>query len=191
MDNLNFMKIVKMLLDNPRKNFEIVLNQPKYKYLYLFPALFGLVLGLNGFVNKYGIVNIEPHLPELYFSVLKEIIRYLIICYIYSWIVYWISRFFNGYANGKLTFAVVSYSLIPLIIGSFLILALKIGFFSFGYFGYFWMYYTMYLAFLSWSIYTLTTGNLIINGFSLIKSFISSSSLIIIFTMIEILQIYK
>ncbi len=179
-----------MLLNGSRADFEVVLNQPKYRYVYLFPVLFGLLLGIINFLNRI-ILGVEPHFSGLLSSALKEIIIYLIVCHIYSWIVFVISNLFKGFANSRMTFAVVSYSMIPLIIGSFLILVLKIGFYEMGYFGISWMLYFIYLAFLTWTIYVLTIGNSIINKFSFVKSFVASSSLIILYTTIEILALVK
>jgi hypothetical protein len=192
-DFLDFIKIYKQ---EPIQTFSDLLSQSKYRYLYLILTIFGFILGFNSIINKIYLAKIDIETGSIIFSMIKTIIVTFIVLYFYSWIVMYLNSIFQGFSNQKTIFAVIVYSLVPLIIGTIMISLLKIILFSLpglhgSIYGIIQLFYVVYLIFYLATLIYLIIGNAIANDFSIIKSAISTSTLPIIFTIFEAMKVFK
>jgi hypothetical protein len=192
-DFLDFIKIYKQ---EPIQTFSDLLSQSKYRYLYLILTIFGFILGFNSIINKIYLAKIDIETGSIIFSMIKTIIVTIIVLYFYSWIVMYLNSIFQGFSNQKTIFAVIVYSLVPLIIGTIMISLLKIILFSLpglhgSIYGIIQLFYVVYLIFYLATLIYLIIGNAIANDFSIIKSAISTSTLPIIFTIFEAMKVFK
>jgi hypothetical protein len=192
----DFIDFIKLFKQEPIKVFSDLLSQPKYRYLYLIVTIFGFILGFNGIINKIYLAKIDLETGNFIFSMIKTIVITFIVLYAFSWIVMYLNSIFQGFSNQKDIFAVIVYSLVPLIIGTLMISIFKIILFSVGglqgsIFGIIKLFYVVYLIFYFATLIYLIIGNAIVNNFSIIKSIISTSILPIIYTIFESIKILK
>jgi hypothetical protein len=195
MNEFKFVDFIKVYFQKPIETFAILFNQPKFKYVYLLPIIFGFILGINDIINKSYLPVFDFNLGLVCISITKEILITILACYIYSWIMLFLNSLFQGYSNQSMAFAVISYSLVPLIVGYILITIIKLIAFSvLGLTEYAQiitrLLYIMYLAFYIVTIIFLIIGNSISNRFSILKSIIPSSILPIILTIYEITKLF-
>ena len=176
MNEITFNEIVRIIIFKPTTEIDRVLNQVKFKYVYLFPVLYALLGGLS-LSFDHGTILLSTISSRLFFTYL--------ISFIYSWIVFFISNSLKGSANINMTYGLISYSFIPLILGTTLFLLLKILFAICGVsiqtitlLNYF-IYYSQ-IIFLIWTLFLLVIGNAYINSFSILRSFISSAGYILL-----------
>jgi len=177
-------------LIKPIKGFNKILNQPKYNYIYLLIVCYGLFQGINKTLSEYDVSRFDLFLTKSIGAILIAIISIFIICFLYSWIIYFIGFSLKGLANYRMTFTVVCYSLIPLIVGSILIIFSKIVYLNFSgisieTFNSFIYYF--HGLFIVWSLYTLVIGYSLINKFSILKSTIGSIGIFFIVGLIYII----
>lgn len=169
---------------NPLDGYEKILIPENNKLVYLLPTLYGLIYGASITISKFGLTHFGSVLGHLISDTLLKILFVFIFCYVYAWIILFISQLLKGISNINLTFSLVSYSLIPMIIGVALILAFKVIIDSIDlskqslYYVNMFLFYFQYL-FVLWSLYILIIGNAMINDFSKIKSSIATVGLVI------------
>jgi hypothetical protein len=187
-----FTSFLLLYKQNPIDLFSNLLNQVKYKYLYLILAMFGLCLACNTVIDKLYLASGPLALDTIIYPVLGA----FLFTFIYSWIVAFINGLLNGHSNQKDVFAVIVYALIPLIFGSIILLLLKILFYTLITSKN--LYFNIYneLAFISiifycWSIVYLIIGNAIINDFSVIKSALTSAVVPLMTVVSMIIKIVK
>jgi len=185
MQDLSFKEIVRIIVLKPTSEIDIVLNQVKFKYIYLFPALYGVIIGISKSVSKVGLSNIPLLLTNSLYSILIMTAFTFVFVFIYAWIIKYISNLLQGIANINMTYGLLSYSLIPIIIGALIYLSLKILFYTNGSLlssidSFNQMIYYSQILFVFWSLFILIIGNAFINSFSMARSFISSAGLIIV-----------
>ncbi len=185
MQDLTFKEIVRIIVLKPTSEIDIVLNQVKFKYIYLFPALYGVITGISKSVSKVGLSNIPLLLTNSLYSILIMTAFTFVFVFIYAWIIKYISNLLQGIANINMTYGLLSYSLIPIIIGALIYLSLKILFYTNGSLrssidSFNQMIYYSQILFVFWSLFILIIGNAFINSFSMARSFISSAGLIIV-----------
>ncbi len=130
MSKNKFVDFIKIYWQTPQKIFTTLLNQPKYEYVYLLPIILGFILGVNDIMNKSYLPSFDINLGLVFVSIIKEIIITLLACYIYSWIMLFLNNLFQGYSNQNMLFAVIAYSVVPLIIVFIFITILKLVIFS-------------------------------------------------------------
>jgi hypothetical protein len=190
---INFLKIFKR---NPIDVFFELLNTEEYKYTYLLVAIFGFILGLNSILNKILISNTDSSMATWIAIIIKIMIFTFIVIYIWSWIIKFINSALQGYSGQKSIFAVISYSLLPLIFSSIFISIFKIILFALpglGIYTYIIMhfFYCVYFMFFIVTIIYLVIGNSISNNFSIAKSIIATSIIPILYIGVEIMKRLK
>ena len=192
MEQLRFIDFIRIYRQLPKEGFNTLLNQTKYRYIYILPVLLGLFLGFNDVLNKYYLNSSDINAGLIATSIIKEIIITMIFCYFYSWIVQTLNNLFQGVSSQSLIFAVLSYILVPVIFVSILISILKIILFSvFGlqeYYRFISIFlYLLYLGFYIVSIVLLVIGNSIASKLTIIKSIIASSIFPIFITIYDLI----
>jgi len=194
MGQINLKKIIHIIFRNPIEGFELFLIYDKYKLVYLFPVLFGIVSGINRSLSKVRTQNLVYLVRHSLISACLIIVFVILYCFVYAKIVLFISHLLKGLSNLKMTFSLVMYSLFPMIIGTTLILVFQLILYfndiqpqSLGFINV--LIYGFYLVFILWSLYILVTGNALINEFSTLKSFLSSVGIAVV--MIAVVIIVK
>jgi hypothetical protein len=182
MDKITFQNIVRIIVLKPTTELDIVFDQEKYKHIFSFPILYGIILGFSKTINKTGVANFSDLTVTSIGPIISSILITLIACFVYSWVIYFISKSLKGEASIDMTYGLVSYSLIPMIIGVIFYLMLKLFTYSYGP-GYsinIFIFYSQ-IIFVLWSTIILTLGNAFINGFSMIRSLAATSWYFILF----------
>jgi hypothetical protein len=110
MENINLGEVLKMTLYKNRKHFDILINQNKYQYLYLFPILSGALAVLTFYLKDNEVTDIWWDTNKMLYYMFISSVASLFSCYLLAWIVLYLSNLFKGIANLKLTFAIISYS---------------------------------------------------------------------------------
>ncbi|MBK8884523.1 MAG: hypothetical protein IPN67_19855 [Bacteroidales bacterium] len=196
MEEIKFVDFIKVYFKKPINALTILLNQSTHKYAFLLPVIFGFILGINDIINKSYLQTYDLNIGSVGILISKEILIVLFACYVYSWIVVFLNSFFEGYSSQSMVFYLISYSLMPLILGSILVTILKlIAFLAFGRTEY-GLIIVRYLSAIYFAFYVLTlifliVGNSILNGFSIFKSIMPSAIIpviSIIYTMSKFLN---
>jgi hypothetical protein len=192
----NFLNFVQAYKQNPINLFAELLNQSKYKYLYLIVGILGLTLSSNNIIDKIYLLNTHFDLATLLFSLTKTILITFVVIFIYSWFIVFINSIIKGYSSQKDIFAVIAYSLVPWIIGRFLVLSFKFVIYTFvEYKNYYLIIYSVLFAislvFYIWSLICLIVGNAIVNSIPIIKSIISSALLPTISIVYQVIKVIK
>ncbi|MEO8147103.1 MAG: YIP1 family protein [Bacteroidia bacterium] len=189
MNEITFKEIVSIILFKPTTEIDLLLNQPKFKHVYIFPVLYGIFLGMYLAAGQVGLSNLQHLISVSIGSILSKTLFVVLFCFIYSWLVLFISNSLQGTANFNMTFGLMSYSMIPMVIGSILHLV----FFLIGYSCapliqsdamltiMIRFIFLSQFVFVLWSVFILVIGNAFINSFSMTRSLISSAGLIILF----------
>ncbi|MCW3788921.1 YIP1 family protein [Plebeiibacterium sediminum] len=182
---------IKKFILNPLDRFQYNLVKENKIPVFVFPLLYGTLVAISLSLNNYGYSKIGDLLGHLPLMIITRAVLILISCFIYSWIVLLISLLLKGLSNINYTFSLVSYSLIPLIIGALIFLILKLIFitanasmYSFKLL-YKFIYYFQHV-FNLWTIYLLIIGNAMINDFSKMKSIIACAGIITIFIILSV-----
>ncbi|OFY96758.1 MAG: hypothetical protein A3K10_12125 [Bacteroidetes bacterium RIFCSPLOWO2_12_FULL_31_6] len=176
-------KLVSILFPD-KERFEKFFNQTDSKKIYLIPIILGLSSGIIATINKHGQIKDAYILGILFFEIIKMIGITLILSYIYSLVILFLSHLFGGIASIKLTFTVMLYSLFPIAIGSLIILIIKLTIPVFDILPINLISYIVQI----WFIYVLLIGISVINNFSYFKSFFSSSIIVLIIHAILLLN---
>ncbi len=184
MDKITFQNIVRIIVLKPTTELDIILNQEKYKHLFSFPILYGIILGFSKTINKTGVANFIDLTATSIGPIILSVLIILISCFVYSWVIYFISKSLKGEASIDMTFGLVSYSLIPMVIGGVFYLMLKLFIYSYGqdYSINIFIFYSQ-IIFVLWSTIILTIGNALINGFSMVRSLAATSWYFILFVL--------
>jgi len=191
MGKINFKRIIHLVILKPLDGFEAILIQEKYNLFYFFPFFYGAIIGISKTFNKFLFLKSATPFKMGYIlgDSLVTIISMagvtILFCFIYSWIVFFLSLLLKGLSNFKMIFSLVLYSLIPMIIGAVFLFACKLILLASVSPGQLFEAITLFLycfqiVFIFWSLYILLIGNAMINDFSIAKSFLSSSLLIVI-----------
>ena len=188
---ITFKEIVRIIVLKPTTEIDILLNQVKYKHIYLFPVLYGVIAGISKSVSKLGVSNIPHLLADSASSIALMLLYTFLFFFIYAWIVKFISNSLLGIASINMTYGLISYSMIPMIIGAIVYLFLKIFVYSddsllqsINSINLF-IYYSQ-IVFVLWSFFILIIGNAFINSFTMVRSFISSTGLVIVLILLAI-----
>jgi hypothetical protein len=174
------------------------IKKDNYKFTLIVPILLGLMLGISRLPYWFiGVTHNWILLTDMFINAFFRIVIVVSFCFFFSWIFLNINKYWKGTANFKRIFALISYSLIPIVVGLFLkfvfdvILLFLVNNISIytaralvmmasinPYLPYF------LILFAGWSFYLLITGNAKENGFSVKNSFISSFLLVALITVI-------
>lgn len=186
----------KGMILNPTENIEQIFNRDSYEYVYLFPILYGVLIGINNAICKEGLSNISFLLGYIVFSVIATVLIISIIWFSYSWLMSLISFKMGGIASYKMTFVLFSYSFIPVCIGAIFILLINLIVLSNASLAIYIKSISQFLRYFQlltaiWALYFLIIGSSIINRFSKFKAGISSVGLILLIFVVAIIQKFK
>lgn len=176
----------------------IQIAKTNYKIAILSPLVLGLILGTSQMPYWFIDFLYQNYLNKhLFINVITKIILTVSLSFLFTWVLFKINRYMNGTADFKITYALVSLSLIPIIVGLFFIRLLNIFTlllvngtieytgnniktltFLLSVFPY---SHHVLILFLIWSFYFLVTSNVKHNGFSLKKSLFASFLLVVPF----------
>jgi hypothetical protein len=184
----------KLLFFPPKQDVINIVVERKNSVVIFIPIAFGILIGFIRAVSKYDTAYpIEFFYGQLVAGIGFSVSITLVVLFLYVLLIQFFSSVFKGISNYKMTFTMFSYSLLPIIIGWILMLAVSmiIKFIPIGYVNSVIsvkVLNVIQMIFILYGIVILVRGVSIINQFSIIKSLISSVGLFIILFIIGIFQ---
>jgi ABC-type multidrug transport system permease subunit len=123
-------EIVRIIVLKPTTEIYPLLNQEKYKYATIFPLLYGIIVGISKSISKVGLHNPAHLIAQSIISIPSMILFTFLFCFIYAWIIKFISNMQQGTASISMIYGLITYALVPMIIGAIFYLIFKLFVYS-------------------------------------------------------------